>query len=132
MQALGELSFCWYALAQDDDDYREFPCRITLGPDLARPLHDVWSSVEVYAEQLERLYRQQAGMTIEVVAGMKGPALAVRIPVVEPYDKMRVLLEGDSVRYFLDRDDDIIEVDPKKERVDHGVYSVLAELAAQG
>ena len=122
VQALGELSFCWYALGQGDPDYREVPCRITLGPDLARPLHDVWESLEAHAEQLERLYRQQAGVVIQVVAGISGPALSVRIPVIEPYDSMRVLLEGDSVRYFLDRDEDIIEVDPKKERVDHAVY----------
>jgi hypothetical protein len=95
-------------------------------------LHDVWSSVEAYAEQLERLYRQQAGIVSEVVAGVNGPALSVRVPVVDPYDSLRVVLEGDSARFYLLRDGDILEVDPKEERVDRAVYLVLAELAAQG
>lgn len=132
VQALGELTFCWYALGQGDSDYRPIPYRITLGPDLARPLHEVWSSVEAFAEPLERLYRQQAGIAIDVVAGSKGPALAVRVPVIEPYDSLRVMIEGDTVHYYLLREGDVIAVDPKEERLDRAVYLVLAELAAQG
>lgn len=132
VQTLGELMFCWYALGQGDADYRPIPYTITLGPDLARPLHQVWSSVEVYAEQLERLYRQQAGVTFEVVPGTKGSALSVSIPLVEPYESIRVLLDGSAVRYYLLREGDVLEVDPKEDRVDRGVYLLLAELAAQG
>jgi proteasome lid subunit RPN8/RPN11 len=132
MQALGELSFCWYALGKGDPDYRPLPYRITLGPDLARPLHPVWSSVELYAEQLERLFRQQAGVTIDVVPGTQGSALSIRVPLIEPYDSIRIMLEGSKVLYYLLREDDVLEVAPKEERVDRAVYLLLAELAAQG
>jgi hypothetical protein len=131
VQSLGELTFCWYALGQGDPDYRPLPVRMTLGPDLARPLHPVWSLIEVYAEQLDRLYCQQSGVTFEVVSEKNGSALSVSIPLAEPYDSVRVLLDGKDVRYYLIREGDVLAVDPHEDRIDRGVYLLLAELAAQ-
>jgi proteasome lid subunit RPN8/RPN11 len=130
VQALGELTFCWYALGPGDPDYRVLPYTVTLGPDLARPLHPLWPLIEAYAEQLERLYRQQAGVTFEVLRRTDGSALSVTIPLMEPYESVRVLLEGSAVQYFLLREGDVIAVDPKEERIDRAVYLLLAELAA--
>ncbi|OAI40924.1 hypothetical protein AYO40_04075 [Planctomycetaceae bacterium SCGC AG-212-D15] len=131
VQALGPLTFCWYALGPSDPDYRPLPYTITLGPDLARPLHPLWSSVEGYAEQLERLYRQLAGVTFEVLRRSDGSALSVNIPLAEPDQSLRVLLEGSTLQYYLLREGDVIAVDPGESRIDRAVYLLLAELAAQ-
>src|SRR5206468_12639274 len=41
VQCLGELSLSWYSLGSGDRRYRTMPVALTLGPDLARPLHAV-------------------------------------------------------------------------------------------
>src|SRR5262249_40579013 len=84
IQCMGELCFTWYALGMDETNYRPLPVAVTLGPDLARPLHSVWRTIEVHAERLERLYCQQVGATFEVVDGPHGPRLAMRLPLAEP------------------------------------------------
>src|SRR5207248_9734867 len=132
VQCLGEMCLSWYALRQGDTKCRPLAYNLTLGPDLARPLHSVWSTIELHAEQLERLYLQQAGVSFEVVAGQHGPALSVNIPLAEPRDKVRVVLEGKDVGYFVSRGEDLFRVNSAEERIDRGVYLLLAELAAQG
>jgi hypothetical protein len=130
IQCLGKLCLSWYTLGRGDRGYRPLPVELTLGPDLARPLHSVWSALEAHAEQIDRLMRQQAGMTFEVVEGKRAPALALNLPLAGA-DTLRVLLEGKQVQYYLLRDGDTLLADPKEERIDRGVYLLLAELAAQ-
>jgi proteasome lid subunit RPN8/RPN11 len=131
VQALGELCFSWYALGEGDRRYRPLAVQLTLGPDLARPLHPVWETIELHADRLDRLARQQSGVSFQVVAGKAGPALAVNMKLAEPATGLRVVLERNEVRYFLVRQDDLIEVNPKEKLVDRAVYLVLAELAGQ-
>jgi hypothetical protein len=99
---------------------------------LARPLHEVWVAIETHAERLERLYRQQTGVTFGVVPDENGPWLAVNVPVAEPAAAIRVLLKPKEAHYFLVRNGELLAVDCLEERVDRGVYLLLAELAAQG
>lgn len=132
VQCLGELRLSWYALRHGDPGYRPLPVGLTLGPDLARPLHDVWVAIEAHAERLERLYRQQTGVTFGVVPEESGPWLAVNVPVAGPAAGIRVLLRPKEARYFLVRDGELLAVDCREDRVDRGVYLLLAELAAQG
>jgi len=87
--------------------------------------------LEAHADRLDRLYRQQARVTFETVAGKRGPALAVSIALSEPGQNIRVLLEGKEVEYYLVRGGEPLRADPHEERVDRGVYLLLAELAAQ-
>jgi proteasome lid subunit RPN8/RPN11 len=131
VQTLGKLCLSWYGLKQGDGNYRPLPVELTLGPDLARPLHSVWSMIEAHAGRLDRLARQQVGVTFAVVPGHEGPALAVTVPLAEPGDAIRVLLEGKRVAYLLERAGDLVVADPHETRVDQGVYLLLAELAAQ-
>jgi proteasome lid subunit RPN8/RPN11 len=131
MQCLDKLRFCWYALREKDKSYRPLPVVLTLGPDLARPLHSVWSVIEEHADQLDRLCRQQSGITFEVVAGEKSPTLGVTIPLAEPGHALRVLMEGKEVRYYWLRNGEPVGVDPNEARVDRAVYLLLAELAAK-
>jgi hypothetical protein len=131
VQSLGKLCLSWYALGKGDRSYRPLPVELTLGPDLARPLHPVWSVLEAHAEQIDRLMRQQAGVTFEVAEGKRGPALAVNLPLATPETALRVLLEGKQVQYYLIRDGEAFVADPREERIDRGVYLLLAELAAQ-
>src|SRR5439155_1493296 len=74
MQCLDKLRLSWYALQGGAKNYRPLPVALTIGPDLARPLHAVWSVIESHADRLDRLCRQQSGITFEVVAGEQGPA----------------------------------------------------------
>jgi len=130
VQRLGELCLSWYALGVGEANYRSLPVALTLGPDLARPLHRVWSVLETHAEQLERLYRQQAGITFDVVGGNDKPGLAVNVPLAEPENAVRVVIREDRVRYYLVRDGELFGADCVEERVDRGVYLLLAALAA--
>jgi hypothetical protein len=130
VQCMGPLCLSWYCLRQGAPQYRPLPVELTLGPDLARPLHSLWPTIEAHADRLDRLCRQQTGLKFELVPGEKGTALAVNLPLAEPENAVRVVLEGDEVRYYLARDGDILAVDSLEPRVDRGVYLVLAELTA--
>src|SRR5262249_30392014 len=128
---LGELRLSWYSLRHGEPNYHPLPVDVTLGPDLARPLHSVWSVIEEHAERLERLYRQQAGVTFDVAPDDKGPGLAVNVPLAEPGTSLRVLLREKETRYFLVRGGEVFAVDCLEDRVDRGVYLLLADLAGQ-
>ena len=130
VQCLGQLRFSWYALKDGDRQYRPVPVDLTIGPDLARPLHDVWPVVESYAGQLERLYRQQAGMTFELLYDGDRPVLAASVPLAEPGGQVRIVLEEKQVHYYLLRGDEPVRADLPADRVDRAVYLLLAELAA--
>jgi proteasome lid subunit RPN8/RPN11 len=132
VQCLGALCLSWYALAEGDANYRPLAVELTLGPDLARALHSVWSTIETHADRLDRLARQQAGVTFAVTAGPEGTAvLAVTLPLAEPGDALRVLLAEKEVCYLLERDGEILTADPHENRIDQGVYLLLAEIASQ-
>jgi hypothetical protein len=130
MQCPDKLRLSWYALREGDKNYRTLPMVLTLGPDLARPLPSVWAVVESHADRLDRLCRQQSGITFEVVGGERGHAL-LTVPLAEASHTLRVVLEGKEVRYYWLRDGELLRVDPKEARVDRAVYLLLAELAAQ-
>jgi proteasome lid subunit RPN8/RPN11 len=130
VQTFGKHCLSWYALGKGDRNYRPLPVELTLGPDLARPLHLVWSEIEDNAGPLNRLLRQQIGTRFEVVEGKQGPALAVTMPLAEPQTDLRVLLEGRQVHYYLLRDGEPLVADPGESRVDRGIYLLLAELAS--
>jgi proteasome lid subunit RPN8/RPN11 len=132
VQCLGEFSLSWYSLGSGDRRYRTMPVALTLGPDLARPLHAVWTLVEEHAEPLDRLCRQQASVGFEVIAGLYGPALAVTVALAEPGEALRLVVESKEVRYYLVRDGELLAVDAHEPQVDRGVYLLLAELAGQG
>jgi proteasome lid subunit RPN8/RPN11 len=129
VQCLGPLCLTWYALRDGDGDYRSLTHRLTLGPDLARPLHRVWATIEAHAERLDRLCRQQATVKFDVVASEEEWALAVTVPLAERGDGVRVLLKGDEVRYYVARDGELQNAQSSEKRVDRGVYLLLAELA---
>jgi proteasome lid subunit RPN8/RPN11 len=131
VQCLGELCLSWYVLRNGDPAYRTVPVGLTLGPDLARPLHSVWLTIEAHAERLERLFRQQAGITFDVASEGQRRWLVMHLPLAGPYQALRVLLQEKQVRYFLVRDDELLEVECGEERVDRGVYLLLADLAAK-
>jgi proteasome lid subunit RPN8/RPN11 len=131
VQCLGNLRFSWYALGQDDGRYRPIPVEITIGPDLALPLHPLWPALEEHAERIDRLYRQQAHLTFEVAMEHRGPALVLNLPLAEPDHAVRVLVRNKEVRYLVRLGDDLLEVDHCDDCIDRGVYLLLAELAAR-
>ncbi len=131
VQTLGALCFSWYSLRSGARQYRPLPVELTLGPDLARPLHDVWPALEEHAAALDRLARQQAGLNCGVVEEEDGPALAVNVPLAEKGDGVRVLLGDGEPRYFVQRGGEVFSVDPGANSLDHGVYLLLAEIASR-
>src|SRR5262249_43397243 len=131
VQCLGKLRLTWYGLRAGDKEYRPLPVALTLGPDLAQPLHCVWPTIEAHAERLDRLCQQQAGVRFEVVSGTQGPALAVTIPLAEAGRAIRVVLEQKAGRYYLLGDGEPLQAELHEARVDRAVYLLLAELAAQ-
>jgi proteasome lid subunit RPN8/RPN11 len=131
VQVWGELRFTWYGLAATDRSYRPLPVEVTYGPDLARPLHDLWPVLEAHASRLERLFKQQAGLRFEVVDGPGGKGLVLLIPLAEPASTLRVLVRQKDVRYYVVRGDEVFEVEHGHPCPDRGVYLLLAELAGE-
>jgi len=132
VQTWGGLRLSWYALGVDDSRYRPLPVVLTMGPDLARPLHAVWITLEAHAERLERLYRQQAGVSLAVANDAhRGPGLVVQVPLAEPDTAVRAFVTEKEVTYDLVHDGQVLAVNPGECRVDRGIYLLLAELAAQ-
>ena len=99
---------------------------------VARPLRPVWPLVEEHADRLDRLARQQTRVAFEVGPGREGMALAVTVPLADPGQAVRILLEGKEVRYYLVREGELLAADLRETRVDQGLYLLLAELASHG
>jgi hypothetical protein len=97
-------------------------------------LHRVWGILEVHAERLDRLLRQQAGMRFEVVPQQgAGPAgLLCTLPLANPSEILRILVREKEVRYFLIRGGELLEVEQGDPCIDRGVYLLLADLASPG
>jgi proteasome lid subunit RPN8/RPN11 len=131
VQCLRGLRFSWYALRQGDSAYRPLPVELTIGPDLARSLHDIWSALEFHAERIERLCRQQSAMRFEVMSDEWGTGLLLTLPLAEPGDAVQVLIRPKEVRYYVLRSGELLEVQHHDEWVDRGVYQLLAFLAAR-
>jgi proteasome lid subunit RPN8/RPN11 len=131
VQCLGELRFSWYALQHGDSNYRPLPAELTIGPDVARPLHAIWPIVEEHAERLERLYLQQANVRFEVLAEPGRQGLLVTLPLATKGAALHVLLSRKEVRYYLQHGGELRALDYTDECVDRGVYLALAELASQ-
>ncbi len=131
VQRLGELSLSWYCLRQADANYRPLDVSLTLGPDLARPLHPIWQDVERFAAPLDRLYRQQTGVTFTVLGQDEKPGLAVTLPLAEPASAVRVVIRDGACRYYVVQGDDVFLAECDEECPDRGVYLLLAELASQ-
>jgi proteasome lid subunit RPN8/RPN11 len=100
VQCWGRLRLSWYVLGEGDCAYRPLPCRLTLGPDLARPLHQLWPVLESNAERLDHLASKLAGTRFEIVADNDGKALVVNLPLAEADGALRIILKGDKVRYL--------------------------------
>jgi hypothetical protein len=107
------------------------PVDLTIGPDLARSLHEIWSTLEFHAERIERLCRQQSALRFEVMSDEWGPGLLLILPLAEPGDSVRVLIRPKEVRYYVLRSGELLEVQHHDEWVDRGVYQLLAFLAAR-
>ena len=131
MQCWNGLCLSWYALGQGDARYRPLPVNFTLGPDLARPLHSVWSIVEKHAERLDRLCRQQADVRFEIVARQTGSALVMRVPLCPAGSEVKIILHEKEEQYHVSLNGRTFVAKPEDDRVDRALYLLLAELAGQ-
>lgn len=123
------LRFTWYALAEGDRTYRPLPVQITLGPDLALPLHAVWETLEHHALRLERLYQHLNGLRLEVVDLDGRGELLVLIPTGAG-EGVAACLRGQDVEYGLLRGDDWQPSAYHHPHVDRGLFTMLADLSA--
>ena len=120
--------FSWYALGADDRAYRPLPASMTIGPDLALPLHDVWGTIEAHAERLDRLCRQLARLRLEVIGEEKGHVLQLVVPLGDECS-VRAILRGPDAEYFLVRKEQWLRSDNQEAHVDRGIFLMLAALA---
>jgi hypothetical protein len=124
-QIEGDLCFSWYALGRDDRSFRRLQVVVRPGDDLARPLHPVWADLEEFAPALERLAGQLAGVVFEAVQG----AIVVSIKLATPGHRLRIVLQNDQARYYVEQGPLVSAVDPEEPSVERAVYLILAELA---
>jgi proteasome lid subunit RPN8/RPN11 len=133
VQSLGELRFDWYTLAAEDRKYQPLPVEMRLGPDVATELRAVWGPIEQFADRLERLARQLTHVRFDVAQGQDGPALCVQVKLArDAEESIRVMMEEKSVRFFYDTGTEVLQPDLSLQTApDHGIYLLLAELAAR-
>jgi len=131
VHCLDGLRFSWYALGDGDDAYRPLSAELTIGPDLARPLHPLWQTLEVHADRIDRLCRQLSGVRFELISDDWGPALVLAVPLATAGEAVRVVVRRKEVRYYVVRGEEVFEVQHRDDWVDRGVFLLLAELAAR-
>jgi proteasome lid subunit RPN8/RPN11 len=124
------LRFSWYALAEGEPAYRPLPVYLTIGPDLARPLHELWSTIEIHAEPLDRLCQRLSRVRFEVVQEDKQARLDVVIPF-SAETAIRVLLREKDLEYCLVRKGEWFVSDNQEPNVERGVYLLLADLVKE-
>ncbi len=121
----GPLCFNWYVLAESDSHYRKIPITTIPDADLARPLAELWPTLETHADALERLCQQLTGVRLDVVEA----SLSLTIPLADDSRRLRALIQGDAARYYVEDERNLMAVDPEAATVEQGIYSILAELA---
>lgn len=131
VRAEGELQFSWYALGRHDRNYRALKVEVQPGPDLAMSVRTVWEELETHASRLDQLTRMLNGVKFQVAAGHARPALLATIPRADDGHVVLVQMEGKAVRYRVIGPDGAMAPDLHEDRVDVGVFLLLAELAAQ-
>jgi proteasome lid subunit RPN8/RPN11 len=132
VQTLGGLRFDWYTLAAGDTSYHPVPVELAIGPDLGGPLRPVWDAVEAHAGRLDSLARRFAQVRFEVADLGGGPGLMATVGLGGPDESVRVLLHEKGVRFFYEAGGEVSLPDlPAGTAPDHGVYLLLAELAAR-
>jgi proteasome lid subunit RPN8/RPN11 len=122
------LRFTWYALADGDRSYRPLPVHLTMGPDLALPLHAVWSSIEAHADRLDRLCRRLSRVCFEVVEAEEEAELHLVVPL-DAASSIRVRLRAKRPEYCLVRKDEVLVSESHEPLVDRGVFLLLAEVS---
>jgi hypothetical protein len=85
----------------------------------------------MHADQIERLFEQQANVRIEVVREEEGPALMLIVPLAGNEGSLRVMVRDSTVRYLLERNGELFETTHHEGLVDRGVYLLLAQLASK-
>lgn len=130
-QYRGDLCFSWFALGQDDPEYRPVAVEIVSGLDLAQPVHAVWDTLETHTQPLNRLCRQLQRVQFEVNDREVEPSLIVHVGLAEPHQQLRLLLQGQEARYYWERRGELIAIDPREPQLDRAVYLILAELAKE-
>ncbi len=128
-QILGSLAFSWYALAHGDLRYRKMPLELTLGDDLAKPLHPVWPVLERHAESLDRVMQLLSRVQAEPTRHESRAGLLLRIPLPGDGSALKVLLEGDQMRYYVESPRGLTALDPPVGPLDRSMFLILAELA---
>ena len=123
------MRFDWFSLASGDSNYVKVPIRWTLGEDLAKPLHVVWDAMETHAGEIEKVLAQQTKATCGITQGAAGHQLTLSIPLAGSSGKIIVFIFKDKVQYFFEKNEQLFAVDIQEDKVDRGVYLVLAELS---
>lgn len=127
----GDMCFSWYALGAGDQRYRPLPAHLTDGADLAVPLRPLWNLIEAHAAPLNRLCRQFARVQLDILEEGPSKLLAVKIALPEPDQQIRLLLNDSEARYYWDRRDELIAIDPNEQILERAIYLILAELAKE-
>lgn len=97
MHVCGRFRWSWYALGEQDRNYRPMPVEVIPGEDLAQPLQLVWPIIERHAAQLEALCQLLARIRFSIQS--EPPALWLTFPA--PYQaQLGVKLNEHGVSYW--------------------------------
>jgi len=128
VQADGALAFTWYSLQSGARNYQPLPVKNIPGADRAAPLRAVWTELETQAGRLLRLAGQLVRVQFDVIEGSTKAALVCDVPLPDQGRVIRVVMEGKDVRYLLIDGEQVQMAQFRDDRVDRGVFAMLAEL----
>lgn len=126
---MNNMRFDWFSLANGDANYVKVPIRWTLGEDLAKPLHVVWDAMEMHAAEIEKVLIQQSKASCSITKTDCGHRLTLSVPLAGIAGKILVFIFKDKVQYFFEKNEQLFAVDIQEDKVDRGIYLVLAELS---
>ena len=92
-------------------------------------MHVVWDAMEVHASEIEKVLAQQSKASCAITKSASGHQLTLSIPLAGSAGKILVFIFKDKVQYFFEKNEQLFAVDIQEDKVDRGVYLVLAELA---
>jgi len=124
-------SFSWYALAAGETCYRPLPIDFQPGVDLGVPLRPIWRTIEAHAQPLQHVCSLFAKVQVGIMDESPDGLLGVRIGLGTADQELRLLLTEAEVRYYWERQGEMIAIEPHENNLERAIHLILAELVSE-
>lgn len=126
---MGGVRFTWYSLASKESNYKPLPFVWSLAPDLAQPWHAAWGLLEKNSKEINRILSGQNGARCFSSVFQGEPVITLEVPAGDADTKIQAVLGAGNIRFFVSRRGEMMAVDLQENKLDRGLFMVLAELS---